>query len=298
METLTKPVELKKSYSPFKTAIRNFSRNKLAMIGLVFLVLIILSSLFAPLISNQDIERVHFNQIEQKPSADHILGTDNNGRDVFTRLLFGGRTSLTVGFSSVLIVIFIGTFVGAMAGYYGGKLDNLLMRFTDFILIFPFMPLVIAVNAIFVGKISGVTTLILVISLLSWGGTARIVRSKVLAEKENDYVLAAKSIGTKSYKIITKHLLPNVISVIIVQASLLLASMIVAETGLSFLGFGVPQNVPSWGNMLTEARASDVLRNKLWMWVPPATMITLTILAINFVGEGLKDAFNPKSSRK
>jgi peptide/nickel transport system permease protein len=159
------------------------------------------------------------------------------------------------------------------------------------------LPFVIVVNAIFIGKISGVTSLILVISALSWGGTARIVRSKVLAEKENEYVLAAVSIGTKPWKIIAKHILPNVLSAIIVQATLLLASYIVVESALSAIGFGVPQNVPTWGNMLSEARASDVLRNKPWQWMPPAIMVTLTVLAINFVGEGLKDAFNPRSSR-
>jgi peptide/nickel transport system permease protein len=140
-------------------------------------------------------------------------------------------------------------------------------------------------------------TLIIVISLLSWGGLARLVRSKVLAEKENEYTLSAISIGCSPFKVITKHLLPNVMSTIIVQATLLLAVMIVVETGLSFLGFGVSSSTPTWGNMLQEARSPDVLSKKTWIWLPPATVITLTILSINFVGEGLKDAFNPKSNR-
>lgn len=289
--------KIEKSPSFWVIARRKFVKNKLAMTGLIFIILVVLMAIFAPMIATQDITRVHFDQIDLKPSSDHWLGTDGNGRDVLTRLVHGSRASLTIGFSCVVLVVLIGTFIGSVAGYFGGKVDNLLMRFTDFIILFPFLPFVIVVNAIFIGKISGVTSLILVISALSWGGTARIVRSKVLAEKENEYVLAAVSIGTKPWKIIAKHILPNVLSAIIVQATLLLASYIVVESALSAIGFGVPQNVPTWGNMLSEARASDVLRNKPWQWMPPAIMVTLTVLAINFVGEGLKDAFNPRSSR-
>ncbi|WP_199617495.1 oligopeptide ABC transporter permease [Paenibacillus alkalitolerans] len=286
-----------KSPSYWAVACRKFVKNNLAMSGLIFIVLLVLISVFAPVIATQDITRVQFDRINLKPSSEHWLGTDGNGRDVLTRLIHGGRASLTIGFSCVVLVTVIGTIIGAAAGYFGGKPDDLLMRFTDFIILFPFLPFVIVVNAIFIGKISGVTSLILVIGALSWGGTARIVRSKVLAEKENEYVLAAVSIGTKPWNTIARHILPNVLSAIIVQATLLLASFIVVESALSAIGFGVPQNVPTWGNMLSEARAADVLRNKPWQWMPPAVMVTLTVLAINFVGEGLKDAFNPKSAR-
>jgi peptide/nickel transport system permease protein len=296
-ETTRSLAARQKSPSTWAIAARKFRKNRLAMAGLSFILLIVILSFLAPVIATQDITRVHFDQVEKKPSVEHWLGTDNNGRDVLTRLIHGGRISLTIGFSCVALVILIGTLIGAVSGYYGGKIDGLLMRFTDFVLLFPFLPFIIVINAIFIGKISGVWSLIIVISLLGWPGTARLVRGKVLAEKENEYILAAVSIGTKPYKIILKHLLPNVLSVVIVQASLLLAAFIVAETALTFLGFGVPQNIPSWGNMLSEARNSNVLRNKPWMWVPPATVITLTLLSINFMGEGLKDAFNPKSSR-
>jgi peptide/nickel transport system permease protein len=288
---------MKKSASPWAIARRKFLKNKLAMAGLIFIVIVTILSILAPYITEGDVTRVNYKEFGKPPSAEHWLGTDNNGRDVLQRLLYGGRISLTVGFSCVALIITIGTIIGSIAGYFGGKIDSILMRFTDFILNFPFLLFVIVVNAIFIGKLSGVSTLILVISFLGWGGTARIVRSRILAEKENEYVLAAVSIGCKPYKVIIKHLIPNVISTVIVQASLLLASMIVAETAISFLGFGVPQNVPSWGNMLSDSRNSDVLLGKPWIWVPPATIITLTILSINFVGEGLKDAFNPKSAR-
>ncbi|MCM3215994.1 oligopeptide ABC transporter permease [Niallia taxi] len=286
-----------KSLSPWALARSKFIKNKIAMISLLFLILVTILSFLAPYITTIDITKVNIGQMSLKPSADHWLGTDKSGRDVFTRLLYGGRISLLVGISCTVTVVFLGTLVGSIAGYYGGKIDSMLMRFTDFIMVFPFLVFVIVLNAILQGIVSGLSVLIIVISLLSWGGVARIVRSKILSEKENEYILAAISIGGKPSKVIIKHLLPNVMSTIIVQASILFASMIVVESGLSYLGFGVPQEVPSWGNMLSSANEPDVLQNKPWIWLPPAIMITLTILSINFIGEGLKDAFNPKSKR-
>ena len=286
-----------KSLSPWALARSKFIKNKIAMISLLFLILVTILSFLAPYITTIDITKVNIGQMSLKPSGDHWLGTDKSGRDVFTRLLYGGRISLLVGISCTVTVVFLGTLVGSIAGYYGGKIDSMLMRFTDFIMVFPFLVFVIVLNAILQGIVSGLSVLIIVISLLSWGGVARIVRSKILSEKENEYILAAISIGGKPSKVIIKHLLPNVMSTIIVQASILFASMIVVESGLSYLGFGVPQEVPSWGNMLSSANEPDVLQNKPWIWLPPAIMITLTILSINFIGEGLKDAFNPKSKR-
>lgn len=286
---------MKKSPSPWTIARKKLLRNKLAMIGLAFIVIITILSFLAPYITTSDPTKVNIREIKQAPSAEHWLGTDSGGRDVLTRLLYGGRISLTIGFTATLAVTLIGTTVGAIAGYFGGRMDSILMRFTDFVMNFPFLLFVIVISSIFIG--AGVPTLIAVISLLGWTGVARLVRGKVLSEKENEYILAAVSIGTRPSKIIFKHLLPNVISTVIVQASLLLASLIVAETGLSFLGFGVPANIPSWGNMLSEARSLDILSNKMWIWLPPGLVITLVILSINFVGEGLKDAFNPKSTR-
>lgn len=286
-----------KSMSPWAIARRKFVKNKLAMVSLGFLVFVTVVCLLAPFITHHDIVKVNISQMSLEPSGEHYLGTDKSGRDVFTRLLFGGQISLLVGFSSTVIVIVLGTLVGSVAGYFGGKVDNLLMRFTDFVLTFPFMVFVIVLGAILFGKVSGVGVLIATISLLSWGGIARIVRSKILSEKENEYVLAAVSIGTRPSKIIVKHILPNVMSTIIVQATLTFAGMIVAESGLSYLGFGVKSPTPSWGNMLSTANEPDVLQTMPWIWLPPALAITLTILSINFIGEGIKDALNPKSSR-
>ncbi|TFD97604.1 oligopeptide ABC transporter permease [Jeotgalibacillus sp. R-1-5s-1] len=283
--------------SPWAIARRKFLRNKLAMISSFFLLTVIIISFLAPYITTADISKVNISQMSLEPSGEHWLGTDKSGRDIFTRILYGGRVSLLVGMSCTALVILFGTIVGAIAGFYGGFVDSALMRFTDFVLNFPFLVFVIVIGAIFQGQIDGLTILIAVISLLSWGGVARIVRSKILAEKENEYILAAVSIGCKPSKVIIKHLLPNVLSTIIVQATILFAGLIVAESGLSYLGYGVPQTIPSWGNMLSASQESDVLANKPWIWMPPAIILTVTILSINFIGEGLKDAFNPKSNR-
>jgi peptide/nickel transport system permease protein len=287
----------KKSLSPFAIARKKFVKNKLAMVSFTFLLIVTIVSILAPYITTADITRINIGQMSLEPSGDHWLGTDKAGRDVFTRLLYGGRISLLVGMSCTLFVILLGTLIGSISGYFGGTVDSILMRFTDFILNFPFLVFVIVLNAILFGKVNGLWVLIGTISLLSWGGIARIVRSKILAEKENEYITAAISIGCSPAKVIMKHLLPNILSTIIVQATITFATMIVAETGLSFLGFGVPQEIPSWGNMLNSANEPDVLQFKLWIWVPPALIITITILSINFIGEGLKDAFNPKSKR-
>ncbi|KIL45681.1 peptide ABC transporter permease [Jeotgalibacillus soli] len=292
-----KPQEKTVNMSPWAIARRKFFRNKLAMISSFFLLAIMIVSFLAPYITTQDISRVNIGQMSLEPGGEHILGTDKAGRDVFTRLLYGGRISLVVGISCTALVILFGTLVGSIAGYYGGNIDTMLMRFTDFVLTFPFLVFVIVLNTILFGIVDGLWVLIAAISLLSWGGVARIVRSKILAEKENEYILAAISIGCKPSAVIIKHLLPNVLSTIIVQATILFATLIVAESALGFLGIGVPQSIPSWGNMLTASQEADVLRNKPWIWMPPAIILTVTILSINFIGEGLKDALNPKSFR-
>ncbi|TWT27977.1 oligopeptide ABC transporter permease [Planomicrobium sp. CPCC 101110] len=300
--TLTQQKKPERSLSPWQIARKKFLKNKLAMISSVFIILVTLLSLAAPFLapylsSIPDVSKVNISSMNITPNSEHWLGTDKSGRDVLTRLLYGGRISLLVGFSATVLVISIGTLVGSIAGFFGGVVDSVLMRFTDFVLNFPFLVFVIVLNTILMGIVDGLWVLIIVIGLLSWGGVARLVRSKVLAEKENEYIMAALSIGCSPFKVIVKHLLPNVMSTIIVQATLIFASMIVVESALSYLGFGVPQSTPSWGNMLSSANEPDVLQGKQWIWMPPALVIIFTILSINFIGEGLKDALNPKSLR-
>lgn len=289
----------RESYSPLKTAMIHFTHNKLAMTALITLIAIFVISMLSPLIAPYDPNVQNLVYIKGDMSPEHWLGTDAGGRDILSRLLYSGRVSMVFGIVTTAGILLIGLIVGMISGYYGGKVDTILMRFTEFVMLFPFIPFAIVLNATFSEKIKNpygsAFILAAVIITLSWVGIARLTRGKVMQEKENEYFLAAVSIGTPVYKIMLKHLLPNILSVIIVQATLLFAVQIVAEAGLSFLGFGIAKTTPTWGNMLSDAQEADVLSGKPWIWMPPAMVITVTILCINFVGEGLKDALNPKS---
>lgn len=293
--------QLKKSQSPLQIARKKFMKNKTAMAATIVLGMIVIISFLAPFIAPHDPNVQNLVLIKGDMSLEHWLGTDSGGRDIFSRLLYSGRVSLTFGLFTSIGLMLIGIVIGMISGYYGGWVDTVLMRFTEFVMLFPFIPFAVVLNATFSGKIENqygsAIVLGLVLIALSWVGVARIVRGKVMQEKENEYFLAAQSIGTPLYKILFKHLLPNILSVIIVQATLVFAVQIVAEAGLSFLGFGISKSVPTWGNMLTDAQEGDILRSKPWIWMPPALIITVTILCINFIGEGLKDALNPKSKR-
>ncbi|UEX91117.1 ABC transporter permease [Staphylococcus ratti] len=287
--------------SPLAIARQKFLKNKPAMAASIILGLIFFISLIAPWIAPLDPNVQNLVLIKGDMSAQHWLGTDSGGRDILSRLLYSGRVSLIFGLVTTIGLMIIGVLIGMISGYYGGWVDTVLMRFTEFVMLFPFIPFAVVLNATFSGKIENqygsAMVLAGVLIALSWVGVARIVRGKVMQEKENEYFLAAQSIGTPVYKILFKHLLPNILSVIIVQATLLFAVQIVAEAGLSFLGFGIDKTVPTWGNMLSDAQEGDILRGKPWIWMPPALAITTTILCINFIGEGFKDALNPKSRR-
>ncbi|WP_415425785.1 oligopeptide ABC transporter permease [Staphylococcus borealis] len=292
---------VKKAASPTKIALHKFAKNKIAMASLVFLILVAIISIIAPLLAPLPINQQDLLNIKGDMTSQNILGTDSGGRDNFSRLLFAGRMSLTIGLVSTIGMLVIGIAIGVISGYFGGILDTLLMRVTEFVMLFPFLIFAIVLNAALGDKIKNpygsAIILVAVIIVLSWGGIARLVRGKVMQEKENEYFLAAKSIGTPTHKIILKHLLPNILSVVIVQATLTFAGMIVVESGLSFLGFGISKSIPSWGNMLSDAQEGDIISSKPWIRMPPALMIMFTILSINFVGEGLKDAFNPKGRK-
>ncbi|ARJ50571.1 oligopeptide ABC transporter permease [Staphylococcus lutrae] len=291
--------QVNKSKSPLQIARKKFLKNKLAMSASAILGMIVIISFLAPLIAPYDPNVQNLVLIKGNMSPEHWLGTDSGGRDILSRLLYSGRVSLSFGLFTSIGLMVIGIIIGMISGYYGGWVDTVLMRFTEFVMLFPFIPFAVVLNATFAhnieNKYGSAIVLGLVLILLSWVGIARMVRGKVMQEKENEYFLAALSIGTPVYKILIKHLLPNILSVIIVQATLVFAVQIVAEAGLSFLGFGITKDIPTWGNMLTDAQEGDILRSKPWIWMPPALIITITILCINFIGEGLKDALNPKS---
>ncbi len=280
-----------KSDSPTRQAFRRLRRHRLAMVALVVFGLICLSAIFAPVIERYPPDAISLREKFQPPSAEHWLGTDRLGRDVWSRTVHGGRVSLAVGLSAALISTFIGMIFGAISGFYGGWSDMAVMRTTDVFLTFPPIIIMLAIAA-FVGQ--SIVNVILIIGLLSWPTTARLVRGQVLSVREEQFVLASRSLGAKNYRLITGHILPNTIAPLLAEVTFAVGAAILTEAGLSFLGLGVPLPTPSWGNMLETARSLDVLQDGPWMWVPPALMTLMTILCINFIGDGLRDAIDPR----
>lgn len=286
----------RKNKSPFQLALGRFLKNKLAIAGIVVLFIIVLAALFAPLLTDIDPEKGDLLLIEKAPSSEHILGTDGSGRDNFARLLYGARISLTVGFSAMLFTLLIGVITGAVAGYYGGKIDNIIMRLADLVLALPFLVLALTIIALLEEITVG--TFVTVIAITAWPTLTRIVQGTFLSLREQEFIHGARAIGASDFRIIFKHFIPNAIGPIIVNATLMMATMIIIESGLSFIGMGIPQPTPTWGNMISEAQNIRVLRDHPEAWVPPGLGILVTVLAINFIGDGLRDAFDPKSSRR
>lgn len=271
---------------------RKFKKNKLAVVGVFIIVALVLLSICAPLLTDYTISQTDLFNIKMAPSSEHILGTDDLGRDVFTRLLYGGRVSIIVGIASMTVQLVIGVIMGAIAGYFGGIAEKIIMRIIDVIMCFPFFVIAVSVAAV-VGP--GVKNLIIIIGFLMWPNIARIVRAEILALKENDYIMAAKAMGLSSFEIIKSHILPNIMSPILVAATLAIANGILTEASLSFLGIGVKLPQPSWGNMLIAAQNIGTLQREWWLWIPAGSLIILMVLSINFVGDGLRDALDPKT---
>jgi peptide/nickel transport system permease protein len=231
----------------------------------------------------------------------YYLGTDDLGRDMLMRLIHGGRVTMTVGAVAVLISTTIGLLVGLISGFYGGWIDNILMRFTEVINSFPFLPMAITLSSFVGGVLTQTERLLLIMIILgviSWTGLARLVRGQILAEREKDFVLAARALGIRSNVIILRHILPNVINVVIVSMTLGYAGSLLTEAGLSFLGFGVIPPSPSWGNMLTGAQDSTVITFYWWRWILPAVAVLIAALTVNIIGDGLRDAMDPKNNEK
>lgn len=278
--------------TPRQEAFLRFRKNRLAIIGLVMLLVLIVFVVAGPWVWTVDPTANNIYQTYAKPMELGPLGTDELGRDLLARLMSGGRVSMAIGLCSAAVAITLGTLVGSLAGYYGGIVDSVLMRFTDIILTIPSLPLLIVLGGIF--KPSP-PVLVFLISILNWMATARLVRSKFLTLRTLDYVVAARSVGCKNGRIITKYLLPNTLGPIIVTATLTVGRAIIMESTLSFLGVGINPPTASWGNMLQSAQTS--MSKAPWIAVFPGVMILLTVLAINFLGDGLTDALDPKSSK-
>ena len=277
--------------SPAKKAWQRFRRHRLALAGLVMFGIILTMVVAAPLIERYPPNELNLPDKFQSPNAAHWLGTDRVGRDIWSRTLHGGRVSLAVGFSAAIMSTVIGVVLGAAAGYYGGVIDNVIMRFTDIMMTFPRVIIILTV-ATFVGQ--SIVNLILLIGLFSWMGTCRLVRGQVLALREEQFVQAVRSLGAGDFTIVMAHIMPNVVAPLLAAVTFAINEAILLEAGLSFLGVGIPPPTPSWGNMLESARNLDVLTNGPWMWMPPAICILLTVLSINFIGDGLHDALDPK----
>ncbi|MUV37242.1 putative peptide permease protein [Lentibacillus sp. JNUCC-1] len=287
---------IEKPKTPRQMAFERFMQNKLAVLGTVVLVLIVLMAVFAPLLTEYDPTKSDLMLVEQGPSSDHILGTDGSGRDNFSRLLYGARISLIVGFSAMLFTLVFGILTGAVSGYYGGKIDALIMRAADLVYALPFFVLALTIISIVEEVTIGI--FVTVIAFTTWPNLARIIRGTFLSLREQEFIMSAKAIGAGDLRTIFRHFLPNAIGPIVVNATLMMATMIIIESGMSFIGMGIPQPTPTWGNMISEAQNIRILRGHPEAWLPPGLLILLTVLSINFIGDGLRDAFDPKSDQQ
>lgn len=271
-------------------ALRKLLGNPLAVAGIVIFLIIFLASIFAPLLTAHDPLKIDLRSMLQAPSSEHWFGTDRTGRDVFARILYGGRVSILVGLGSALIAAVIGVGIGAYTGYRGGWLDMIALRVSEIFMSFPQIILVLLLVSI-TGQ--SLINLIVIFVLTGWGGMYRMARARMLSLREEEYVQALQSFGVPTLKICYKHILPNALGPIMVNITLTTAMFILAEAGLSFLGLGVPLSIPTWGNILNVAKDIRVLENNWWMWLPVGTVISLFVLSVNFIGDGLRDSTDP-----
>lgn len=303
------PTATQKPVSQWMLVWRRLRKHKLAMAGLAVFSAVVLLSLLAPVIAPYSYEEINLTNSYARlfsPGAEgaapHILGTDKLGRDIFSRLLYAGRISLGVALVVTLLTMFLGTLVGAAAGAFGGITDTVLMRFADVMLTLPFLPMVLVLSSSlrqyaalqdFLGSSMSVFIIVFVLLIFGWMGNARLVRGSVLSLREQDFIAASRALGAGNRRIILRHLVPNSLAPIIVSATLGFGTVIIAESALSFLGFGIMPPVPTWGNMLNEARNSP-LEYLFTQALSPGLCIFFTVLAINFIGDGLRDALDPR----
>jgi peptide/nickel transport system permease protein len=279
----------RKHTTPTQKALRRFRRHRLAMLGIVIISVLVV----AALLGNQAAALTpDLKNTNKPPSLQHPFGTDRTGRDVFARTLVGGRVSLSVGLVAVLFSSVIGTLLGALSGFYRGWVDQIIMRVVDMVMSFPVIVLLLTVVAI-VGP--GIFKIMVMIGLLTWTTPCRIVRAQFLSLREKEYVEAARCLGMTDFDIARKHILPNALAPLLVYASFGVATAVLLEAGLSYLGLGVQPPTPSWGNMLNTARSLSTMERTAWQWIPPAITTVMFVLAVNFVGDGIRDALDPRT---
>ena len=270
------------------TVWRQLRRHRMAVASLAVFAILAVACLAAPVVAPFQFDAIDLESVREPPSAAHWMGTDDLGRDLLTRVLYGGRVSILIGLLAAILGTGLGALIGSVAGFYGGRLESLLMRLTDIAFAIPTLPLLIVLASY---TDAAIVSMALIIGLLSWMTTARVVRGEVLSIKEMTYVEAARSIGAGNARIIGRHILPNVVGPIIVGATLAVGNAIILESSLSFLGLGVQPPVPTWGNLLMDAQAT--MATKPWLTVFPGIAILLVVLAVNFIGDGLQDALDP-----
>ena len=268
---------------------RRLKKNKMAMFGLAVIVIIILTAIFADFVAPYSFRTQNLRRVAEAPSRDHLLGTDELGRDIFSRIIYGTRVSLQVGFVAVSISIIVGGFLGSIAGYYGGKLDNIIMRIMDILLAIPSILLAIAIVSAFGG---GLVNVMVAVGISSIPVYARIVKASVISIKEQEFIEAARAVGAKDLRIIFKHVLPNSMAPIIVQGTIGVANAILSAAGLSFIGLGIQPPTPEWGAMLSGGRM--FIRTAPHIATFPGVAIMITIFALNLLGDGMRDALDPR----
>lgn len=276
-------------------------RNKLAMFGMILLIIMVLSVVLVPFITGWTMEGFDIGKFNNAPSTRHLLGTDGLGRDILTRLFWGGRISILIGIVAVIVDVLFGILFGVIAGFYGGIVDSLIMRFVDILLALPFFPILIALGAILsdfhVKPEYRIFLIMFILGFISWPGLARMIRGQILTLREQEFMLATEALGLRDSRKMFKHLMPNTIPMIIVYATMGVAGNILFESALSFLSLGVQPPWPSWGNMITASEELYNMQNRPWLWIPAGVCIFVTIMAINLFGDGLRDAIDPKLKR-
>lgn len=282
-----------KGKSPWRLSIDRFFHNPLAVTGLVLLCAIIFVTVFAPLFTHFSPSKPDIMNTDSPPTSLHPLGTDGSGYDNLARVLYGGRVDLTVAFCAAAMTMVIGALYGGISGFFGGFADNIMMRFVDVMLNFPFISLVLVVEAVF--NTASEWILILIVGITAWPGPARLIRGVFLQLREQDYVIGARTVGCGNWRIILRHMMPNAMSFIIVLVSFQVAAYVGLDAALSYLGLGVPPDVASWGGILNTSTGYMSLRTEPYAWLPSAAMIVLTILSVNFIGDGLRDALDPQT---
>ena len=323
-----------KLMSPTRMVVRRFFRSRLSIIGLIMVIGLFIFSFFGPMIYTQwgeieldesgkteytsatvtytvdgqsytirqSTEKFLKDNFREPPSTRHLLGTDNEGYDVFVRLMYGGRISLTVSFIAVFLITILGVVLGGISGYFGGAIDNIIMRICDVLMCLPGVPILLIISTILdasdIDAKYRIYLLMIYLTFISWTGTARLVRGQILSLREQEYMVAAEAMGYSTFRKIFKHLVPNVMPQLIVQMTLSLGSMILYEATLSYLNLGVKPPYAAWGTMINIISSNqDVLQNCWWIWVPAGVCIVIAVLGFNFVGDGLRDALDPKGRR-